>query len=72
MNRSKKLIIAILLVILIGLLTIIAGALFGVSCLVVTPYGWLNIVIRTILFATYVVIVIKREGIKLSNIKLKR
>ena len=51
---------------------IIAGALFGVSCLVVTPYGWLNIVIRTILFATYVVIVIKREGIKLSNIKLKR
>ena len=51
---------------------VVAAALFAVSHLVMTSHAWLNIVIRTILIATYVVIVIKREKIKLSNIKLKR
>ena len=50
----------------------IAGGLYGLSFVAETPYFGLNIFIRTILLATYVVIVIKREGIKLSNIKLKR
>lgn len=50
----------------------IAGGLYGLSFVTETPYFWLNIFIRTILLVAYVVIVMKIEKIKLSNIKLKR
>lgn len=48
---------------------VIAAVLFAVSCFAVTPYFGLNILINTLLIAVYVVIVLKREKIK---IKLKR
>ena len=50
---------------------LIAGALFGLSYIITTPYFWLNIALRTILLAIYVVIVIKREKINLNLKKLK-
>lgn len=51
---------------------LITAVLFGISLLVETPYAWLNILIRTILLISYVVIVIKREKIHLNLKKLKR
>lgn len=49
----------------------IAGALYGLSFVVVTPYYWLNIAIKTILLVAYIVVVIKREKINLNLKKLK-
>ena len=45
----------------------IAGVLFGIALLAVTPYFWLNMTIRTLLIIAYVVIVMKREKIKLRR-----
>ena len=46
---------------------VIAGVLFGIALLAVTPHFWLNMVIRTLLIIAYIVIVMKREKIKLRR-----
>ena len=45
----------------------IAGVLFGIALLAVTSHFWLNMVIRTLLIIAYIVIVMKREKIKLRR-----
>lgn len=45
---------------------IIASVIFTASHFIATPCFWLNIAINTIFLATYIVIVIKREKIRLS------
>lgn len=48
---------------------VVAAVLFAISHFATTPYFWLNITINTILIALYIVIVVKREKIK---VRLKR
>lgn len=45
----------------------IAFGIYGVSILIESPYFWLNITIRTLLLVSYIVIVLKREKIRLRR-----
>lgn len=47
---------------------VVAGLLYGVSCLVVLPVEWVNLLFRTLLLALYVGIVCRHEHIRLSDI----
>ncbi len=46
---------------------VIAMGLFIIAKFIVTPYFWLNIAIRTLLIVMYIVLVLKREKIKLRR-----
>lgn len=45
----------------IGLYTIVTLALYGISLLIATPYLWLNLLLKTILFVLFVALLIKRD-----------
>ncbi|HPD59698.1 MAG TPA: polysaccharide biosynthesis C-terminal domain-containing protein, partial [Paludibacteraceae bacterium] len=45
----------------IGLYTIVTLALYCISLLIATPYLWLNLLLKTILFVLFVALLIKRD-----------
>jgi O-antigen/teichoic acid export membrane protein len=49
---------------------VVAAVLFAISHFATTQYFWLNIAINTILIALYIVIVVKREKIKVKLNKI--